>query len=93
MKKISSIVVSHRPKHYPTGSFFTDTAYGFVNPEKNDGYNLVTSKAIGDLKKGQVSTVRDKKLRSLRGTFCVEADTQSPGTTLRVDCFIPHTKQ
>ncbi|MDO8527492.1 MAG: type II CRISPR RNA-guided endonuclease Cas9 [Deltaproteobacteria bacterium] len=64
-KKISSITVSHRPKHYPTGRFFKETAYGIVDPQKNEGYNLVTSKPIDQFKKNQVKSVRDKKLRFL----------------------------
>ena len=64
-KKISSIIVSHRPKHYPEGRLFTETAYGPIDPNKNDGYNLVASTSIDKLTKPQIAAVRDKKLRSL----------------------------
>jgi len=60
-QKIKGITIHHRQDTSLGGQLHKDTNYGLVkNPQKS---KLVTRKGIMDLKKGDISRIRDKKLR------------------------------
>ena len=62
-QKAEGITVSHRQDTAIDGQLHQETHYGLVkNPEK-EGHQLVTRKPIMSLTKGDISRIRDKKLR------------------------------
>ncbi len=66
-EKADRIIVSHRPDHGVQGCLLEDTAYGVINNlsawEKDEGFNVVSRKAISSLSTGEIKAVRDPDLR------------------------------
>ena len=62
--RVLAVTVSHKPDHGTGGKLHEETAYGPVaDPEAEDGFNLVHSKAFADLNANEVKRIRDLTLR------------------------------
>lgn len=63
-KKLANMVISYKQDHGIISKFFKDTAYGAVDEKQNDGYNLVTRKALSSLSKNEIFAIRDSLIQS-----------------------------
>ena len=60
---VDGIVVSHKVDHGRNGQLHEETAYGMVDPELNDGFNLVRRKPLTALSDAEIDQVKDKVIR------------------------------
>ena len=69
VEAIEKIIVSHKGDHGKNSELHTQTYYGILKEripdtdKKKQDFNVVVSKKITSLKKSEISTVRDKKIR------------------------------
>ncbi|MGO1120908.1 type II CRISPR RNA-guided endonuclease Cas9 [Rhodovibrionaceae bacterium A322] len=66
---LSQIKVSHRAEHGLGGQLHEDTAYGSLDPDLNEGFNLVYRKAFMGLNESELRRIRDRDLRQEVLTF------------------------
>lgn len=73
---LARIIVSHRPDHGTQGALFEDTAYGMVDPAKEDGCNLVRRKPLESLSEKDVAHIRDRALRARLAEYLAQSAAQ-----------------
>lgn len=63
-RMLDSVIVSHKVDHGRNGRMHEETAYGILDPQTNDGFNLVRRKPMESLSDSEVDRIMDVSIRA-----------------------------